>query len=322
MELIIGLIRMFICNLMKFIILFCFIASLSSSSFAQKPNVVFGTIHRIDSFPSKYITHRNIDVWLPDGYSKEKKYAVLYMQDGQMLYDSALAWNHTSWDVDDVISKLNKNNSIKDLIVVGIWNDVKTRHAEYFPQKPFQRLTIEEQDFIYKAKRNNGLDVFNGCKINSDHYLKFIVKELKPFIDHKYATYTDRKNTFIAGSSMGGLISIYAICEYPKIFGGAACMSTHWPGIFTMDNNPIPNAFLFYLKSQLPNSINHRIYFDYGDQTLDSMYTPLQNKVDEVMMSKGFTVKNWLTKYFPGENHSEKAWNKRLGIPLLFLLKK
>ena len=77
----------------------------------------------------------------------------------------------------------------------------------------------------------------------SDNYLKFLVTELKPFIDKKYSVYKDMNHTFIAGSSMGGLISMYAICEYPRVFGGAACMSTHWPGIFSAEGNPVPDAF-------------------------------------------------------------------------------
>jgi enterochelin esterase-like enzyme len=121
---------------------------------------------------------------------------------------------------------------------------------------------------------------------------------------------------------MGGLISMYAICEYPKVFGGAACLSTHWPGIFSMERNPVPEAFVSYMKMNLPDPKSHKIYFDYGDQTLDAMYPPLQKKVDVVMQDKGFKEKNWITQYFPGKDHSEKSWNERLAIPLGFLLRK
>ncbi len=287
---------------------------------AQLPSVVAGRIERIDSFPSKFISARNVDVWLPEDYTPDKKYAVLYMHDGQMLYDTAAGWNKQSWDVDDVITKLLNEHAIRDVIVVGVWNGGKTRHPDYFPQKPYEALSQVEQDTITAQLQRAGRtkDVF---KPESDNYLKFLVKELKPFVDRKYSTFTNRSNTFIAGSSMGGLISMYAICEYPKIFGGAACLSTHWPGIFAMDNNPIPQAFLNYMSKNLPNSKKHKIYFDYGDQTLDAMYPPLHPAVDSVMKLKGFAVENWVTKFFPGENHSEKAWNKRLDIPMLFLLK-
>jgi enterochelin esterase-like enzyme len=305
----------------KYILNFVFLLT-SSCIFSQDiPKVSSGKIERISDFKSEYVTPRNIDVWLPDNYSDAKKYSVLYMHDGQMLFDAEATWNKQAWEVDEVVTSLLKDNKIDDVIVVGIWNGVTTRHMDYFPQKPFESLTQTQQDSIYKANRSNGQNVFNG-KVNSDNYLKFIVKELKPLIDKKYSVHRDKKHTFIAGSSMGGLISMYAICEYPNVFGGAACLSTHWPGIFTVENNPIPEAFYNYLKTNLPNPKNHRIYFDYGTATLDAMYEPLQLKVDEVMKAKGYNSLNWSTNKFEGEDHSEKAWQKRLHIPLEFLLGK
>lgn len=306
---------------MKSVILIsCFILS-GYRSVAQLPAVTAGTINRLENFPSKYVDARNVDVWLPAGYDAGRKYAVLYMHDGQMLFDSTTTWNKTAWDVDDVLTKLLNERKIIDVIVVGIWNSA-TRHADYFPQKPFESLNAQQQENIYAAARENGYAVFNGQRIHSDNYLKFLVQELKPVIDSKYSTHTDRKNTFIAGSSMGGLISLYAICEYPEVFGGAACLSTHWPGVFTMEDNPIPDAFISYLRMNLPDPKSHKLYFDCGDQTLDALYPPVQAKVDSLMREKGYTKKNWITKYYPGEDHSERAWKKRLDVPMLFLLKK
>jgi len=203
--------------------------------------------------------------------------------------------------------------------VVGIWNTV-TRHADYFPQQPFEALTAAEKDTVTAQLQRAGRtkQIFQP---QSDNYLKFLTEELKPFIDKHYAVYTNRANTFIAGSSMGGLISLYAICEYPKIFGGAACLSTHWAGTFTLANNPVPDAFINYVSSKIPDPKNHNIYFDCGDKTLDALYPPIQQRVDSVMKQKGYTDKQWVTKYFPGEDHSEQAWSKRLAIPLSFLLK-
>jgi enterochelin esterase-like enzyme len=288
---------------------------------AQEVKVTSGKVQRFANFQSKLIDARNIDVWLPDGYSNKEKYAVLYMNDGQALYDAESTWNKQAWEVDQVAGKLIAEGKTQKFIVVGIWNNGAKRHPEYFPQKPYESLTQIQRDTITAQLQKAGRtqEIF---KPYSDMYLKFLVTELKPFIDKNFPTKPDQKNTFIAGSSMGGLISMYAICEYPKVFGGAACLSTHWPGTFSTTNNPIPDAFTNYLKANLPNPNNHKIYFDYGDQTLDAMYKPLQKKVDLVMKSKGFTSKNWQTKFFPGENHSEEAWAKRLNIPLSFLLKK
>jgi enterochelin esterase-like enzyme len=290
--------------------------------YCQVPQVTNGTIERYDNFASEFVSSRNIDVWLPDGYSKSKVYNVLYMHDGQMLFDSSMSWNHQCWDVDAVLGTLLKEGKIKDVIVVGIWNSGNTRHVDYFPQMPFEMLSSAQQDSLYHSRRPEGDRSFREGKVNSDNYLRFIVRELKPFIDAKYATRRDRKGTFIAGSSMGGLISIYAICEYPKVFGGAACLSTHWPGIFTLENNPFPAAMRTYLGKNLPSPKHHRIYFDYGTETLDAMYPPLQAQVDSIMIRKGYSGINWMTKEFPGDDHSEKSWNKRLDVPLLFLLGK
>ena len=280
-----------------------------------------GRIELYEDFPSKLITSRIFEVWLPEGFSPKKKYAVLYMHDGQMLYDASSSWNKQSWDADDVAAKLMQEGKVQDFIIVGIWNGGKTRHADYFPQKPFESMSAGQRDFVSKQLQPAGqpTEIFQPV---SDNYLKFLVTELKPFIDKKYPVYSDRKHTFVAGSSMGGLISMYAICEYPNVFGGAACLSTHWPGIFSMDNNPVPDSFVNYLKKNLPEPKNHKIYFDYGDQTLDAMYPPLQKNVDEVMKAKGFSGKNWETQFFPGKDHSEKSWNERLHIPMEFLLKK
>jgi pimeloyl-ACP methyl ester carboxylesterase len=118
---------------------------------------------------------------------------------------------------------------------------------------------------------------------------------------------------------MGGLISMYAICEYPKVFGGAACLSTHWPGLLSIENNPVPVAFYKYLEAKLPSPKKHKIYFDYGDRTLDALYPPLQAQVDSIIRARGFTERNWLTRFFQGHDHSENAWKSRLETPVLFL---
>ena len=286
----------------------------------QQVKVSSGRVQRFEHFPSKYVPARNIDVWLPDDYSPAKMYAVLYMHDGQMLFSSDSNWNHLEWNVDSTAAYLMRDKKIRDCIVVGIWNGGKLRHSEYFPQKPFESLTKEQQARIYASTRNGDQALF-VAEIQSDRYLEFIVRELKPFIDSTFSTFPDKGNTFIAGSSMGGLISLYAICEYPSVFSGAACLSTHWPGIFTTENNPIPDAFMNYLQSHLPGPSSHKIYFDYGDRTLDSLYKPYQLRADAIMKAGGYDKKNWMTRYFPGENHSETAWAKRLNIPLKFLLK-
>lgn len=285
------------------------------------PKVYSGRIERIENMPSKYCEPRTVDIWLPEGYDGSKKYAVLYMHDGQMLYDASITWNKQAWEIDSVATELMKKGLNKDFIVVGVWNAGEQRHPNYFPKKPFEQLSAEEKQWVNEQLQNANR-VENGFSPNSDAYLKFLVEELKPRIDSSYAVYTDLEHTFIAGSSMGGLISWYAMCEYPQVFGGAACISTHWPGVFDVENNPIPRQFIRYLQANLPRDGKHKIYFDTGDQTLDAMYPAIQKEVDAIMQDLGYNESNWLTRYFPGADHSEISWQKRLDVPITFLLNK
>lgn len=278
-----------------------------------------GKLERIDDFQSDYVAPRNVDIWLPPNYNPQQEYATLYMLDGQMLFDASGTWNGQEWGVDEVLSKLIAEDKVQPTIVVGIWNAGENRHAEYFPEKPFKALSQKTRDSLLAGTDEQQL--FQKAPYSGD-FLKFIVHELRPFIKANYSTKEGKQNTFIAGSSMGGLISWYAICEYPEVFGGAACMSTHWPGTFAAENNPIPPAFMGYLNRHLPSPEDHRFYFDYGTETLDAMYEPFQQQADELMKAHGYTEANWLTRKFEGADHSEKSWQERLHLPLEFLLKK
>jgi enterochelin esterase-like enzyme len=303
--------------------LFALLLFFARNTFSQDvlPKVSSGSLQRIENFKSRFVTSRNIDVWLPESYDGKKKFSVLYMHDGQMLFDSTTTWNKQSWDVDDEVSKLIKSGKIQDCIVVALWNGVSTRHTDYFPQKAFTLLSDIEKDTVNQQLQRAGR-IQEKFIPNADNYLRFLVQELKPFIDKKFKVFKDKAHTYVAGSSMGGLISMYAICEYPKVFGGAACLSTHWVGTFTLENNPIPAALLQYLETHLPKAGKNKLYFDCGDQTLDALYPDIQKKVDTVMTSKGYTSRNWKTIYVKNSDHSEKAWKSRLDKPLIFLLGK
>lgn len=280
---------------------------------AQVPQVSAGKIERHENFPSKFVAPRNVDVWLPPNFSPGKKYAVLYLHDGQMLFDSATTWNKQEWGVDETLSKLFAEGKIQPCIVVGIWNTPR-RREEYFPAKAFDNIEKNWQDSLRKDL-NRPLP-----RPLADEYLKFLVSELKPFIDKKYSTKRGRAHTFTGGASMGGLISLYAICEYPKVFGGAACLSTHFPLGFRKDETAFFKGLEIYLRKNLPAPKKHKIWFDFGTETLDAWYEPLQNRVDELMRGRGFSSENWVTRKFEGAEHSEKAWRARFQLPMLFLM--
>ena len=301
----------------RFLVLF--FMAIAIGSMAQIPNVSGGKIVHYENFNSVFIDARNVDVWVPDGYSTEHRYAVIYMHDGQMLFDSTHTWNHQEWCVDETLTRLLKERKIRSCIVVAIWNIPDKRFAEYFPEKVIDSIPLTARNTIL-TKQLKGSP-------RADNYLKFIVKELKPFIDSHYSTLKDASNTFLIGSSMGGLISLYALCEYPAIFGGAACLSIHSPlASFELidqnTNKDVAVKFRNYLMKNLPKANSKLIYFDYGSLTGDAYYGPYQKALDSVMVKKGYTFPHWTTRYYPGEGHSEKSWSKRLDIPIEFLLKK
>lgn len=282
---------------------------------AQMPKVSFGKIERLGNFKSKFVDTRNIDVWLPENYLEKQKYSVIYMHDGQMLFDSTITWNKQEWQVDETFKVLTANKKLSNCIVVGIWNNGDKRFAEYFPENCLQYVQ-QSSDTIGFNERLKGFQPL------ANNYLKFITQELKPVIDSLYSTKKDAAHTYISGSSMGGLISLYAICEYPNIFGKVACLSTHFPVLFTNSNNDFPSLINRYLTKNLPSSKMHKIYFDYGTETLDNLYKQHQKNVDVIMKEKGYSNKNWITKEFIGSDHSERSWAARLVEPLTFLLKK
>ena len=294
--------------------------------------VASGSLLRIAQFPSEYVQPKDVFIWLPEHYNAHTKFAVLYMHDAQMLFDATTTWNKQEWQVDEVASALMKSGKTRDFIVVastnGDYQGGTRRSSEYFPQGALAYLSDKDKRAILSQKRSNGQAVFANGEIQSDNYLLFLTKELKPYIDRTFSVHTDAANTALMGSSMGGLISWYGLAEYPDVFGAAACISTHWPGAIPHEGNPLPKAFTAYLRDHLPKpnrqgegntALAHRIYFSLGTETLDKYYPPLQKNIDKLMVELGYTETHWQTALFEGDAHDEVSWAKRLPIAMTFL---
>lgn len=288
----------------------------------DKPQVSVGKLDFYPAFESKsgLVTPRNVYVWLPDNYSPRKKYAVVYMSDGQNLFDAGKMFNHQEWCVDEVFGGLIGEGRIQDCIVVGVANSFRTRSQEYFPQDVFDLYSPELKEYS-RGKRLGEGDLLGN------NYLQFLVEEVKPFIDRNYSTRKDREHTFHMGSSMGGLLSSYAVTKYPQVFGGAGCLSTH--SVLYITNydaeqafiDPANRCYVDYLRDNLrPNSC--RLYMDRGDQTLDAQYPKYQDRLDKMFKETGWDDAHYVSKVFPGHAHMESSWASRLEVPVLFLLGK
>ena len=215
---------------------------------------------------------RRIWIYLPEGYEKNKKeYPVMYMHDGQNIFDAYTA-GFGEWGVDECLDSLIKSGK-QACIVVGIDNGLQ-RFNEYNP-------------FSFR-------DFGEGA---GDGYLDFIVQTLKPFIDKKYRTLPSKENTIIAGSSMGGLISYYAMIKQPQVFGKAGIFS---PAFWTA---PAINS----LTDSLAAKVNGKFFFYMGAQEGGSYINDML-AIQELLGEKSAAM---IYSVIDDEGmHNEKAWRK------------
>jgi predicted alpha/beta superfamily hydrolase len=220
---------------------------------------------------------RKIWIYLPEDYAtSENHYPVIYMQDGQNVFDEATAFSG-EWGVDEFLD----TTLLKKCIVVAVDNGGTKRVTEYNP---------------YDNKRFG--------KGEGDVYVDFLVKTLKPFIDKKYKTLKSKETTFIAGSSMGGLISFYAILKYPKIFGGAGIFSPS----FRISGPKIIDAV-----TKNGKKVQSKIYFYAGKQESEAMVPDMLKVFEEMSRLSGSKM---ISVIRDEGGHNETAWKKE--FPLFY----
>ncbi len=267
---------------------------------------VTGTVLRFAAVPSGHVAARTVDVWLPPGYSTDPaavdtaSYPVLYVHDGQNQFDPAASYTGVDWGIDEAMTALVAVGAVRPAIVVAVWN-TPLRRAEYMPQRG-----VPGADTLRT-------EVSGERGLRSDAYLRFLAGELKPAIDARFRTRRGPESTAVMGASMGGLVSLYALAEYPAVFGAAAGVSTHWPALGGVAAETLP--------ALLPAPGANRLYFDHGTETLDAAYAPFQAAVDAALAARGWTPgPAFASLAFPGADHSERSWRARVHLPLLFLL--
>lgn len=293
------------------------ITLLSLSLFANacsRNSEITGSIDIYEDFQSDYVAPRTVRVWTPSDYNPKIKYDVIYMHDGQNLFDASITWNKQEWGVDETLSRLMSEGRIRPCIVVGM-DCGSLRYEEYYPSK----ICADIPEGVLP----------DGFRPLGDEYLKFIVEEVKPFIDSTYSTWGDSAHTFVSGSSCGGLISSYALCEYPHIFSGAACLSTHsnlWNPYTDGDQTEAADAYREFLRNNLPADEVHKLYMDCGDKTIDAGYDKTQEAINKMIQTLDWPSVNgnegYMYRFFPGHAHTENDWNARFEIPVLYLLAK
>lgn len=245
-----------------------------------KPNTASAQVQILDTafFIPQLSRTRKIWVYLPKNYNllKSKYFPVLYMQDGQNLFNEQTASNG-EWGVDECLDTLQKQLN-KDCIVIGIDNGGDKRMNEYNP---------------YDDKKFG--------KGEGDLYLDFIAQTLKPFIDNRFRTQKDRQHTFIAGSSMGGLISMYAIKKYPEVFGAA--------GVFSPSFSLAPQLYADLENTKWKDI--HAVFFYAGKKEGDDMVPDMMNIEKLLGSTKYFNTTELI---FPLGQHKEEYWRKAFEV--------
>lgn len=250
-----------------------------------------------------------ITIWLPPGYEAGKtRYPVVYMHDAQNLFFPERSGFNKVWAADKSALRLIAAKKLSPFIIVGINHPGDARYAQYFPQALRDAAPPELRGKI---------DAMTKQPIYGDAYLRWLTGTLKPMIDLSYRTKKDRDHTAIAGSSMGGLISCYAFTRYPKVFGRAACVSTHWPLINPDDAGAYKAEIVKLWSDEFAHGLGkpegRRLWMDHGDKTLDAYYPPWQADI-----SKSVAALSWregtdfAARDYPGAEHEENAWAARM----------
>lgn len=250
-----------------------------------------------------------LTIWLPPGYDTDlrRRYPVLYMQDSQNLFFPARSSYNKVWAADKAALGLIQTGKVAPFIIVGIDHPGRERFQRYFPIK------------VPEPTLRAGIEQFAG-KLQGDAYVAFMADELKPLIDRDYRTRAQPRFTAIAGSSMGGLISLYALAERPDVFGKAAAVSTHSP-LIGPDNiaaapglaDTIKGSWRTYLYERLGAPRGRKLWMDHGTATLDQHYAPYQQVIDAEVKRLGWrTGRDVESRVYQGAEHEENAWAGRL----------
>ncbi|MEP7066077.1 MAG: alpha/beta hydrolase-fold protein [Gemmatimonadota bacterium] len=257
---------------------------------ARKPRTLTGNFRMHEGVRSRYLTsEHDIIVYLPPGYDDvlERRYPVLYMQDGQNLFDDATSFSG-EWHLDEAAELTIGAGLVEPLIIVGIYNAGAYRIDEYTPTRD-------------SAKRAGG---------NADKYGRMLVEELKPFIDAEYRTLADARNTGIGGSSLGGLVSLYLALKYSGIFWNVAVLS---PSVWW------DNRFIVRRVRALHSAPPLRVWLSTGTAEGEGVVAGAR-RVRDALVSKGWTVGESLHyEEVDGAAHTEFAWAEIAPAMLHFL---
>jgi len=233
-------------------------------------------------------------VYLPPGYTadEQRRYPVLYLQDGQNVFDGETSFIHgQEWEVDETAERLIREGGIKPVIIVAVHNAGANRIDEYTPTRD-------------RRSRRGGKAYLYG---------KMLVSEIKPFIDNTYRTLRDRRHTGLGGSSLGALVSLYLGMKHASVFGKLAIMS---PSVW-WDDRAIVRMVSAFDGNERPS-----VWLDVGTQEGPAPQRTLRDTraLRDALIASGWKLGATL-EYFEaiGADHSERSWARRVPMMLRYL---
>jgi predicted alpha/beta superfamily hydrolase len=266
-----------------------------------KEHSVLGELEVITINSKVFRNIRDLRVWLPANYfapvNRNKHYPVLYMQDGQNLFDEATAFNH-EWKFDETVEFLTGSMRIGPMIVVGIDNTPR-RANEYLP---------------YPDAENKELGKFETQDVQGTHYGDFVINEVMPLIQKKYRVLLGPQNTGLGGSSYGGAVTLYTVLTHPGVFGKALIES---PSLLIGNGQLLKDA---EKATQFPQ----RMYLAIGtaeeaDEKASAKDVEPVTELEKILRDKGLGPNRLKVVVEEGAHHDEIAWSKRLQDALVFL---
>jgi predicted alpha/beta superfamily hydrolase len=258
------------------------------------PKGVTGTVRYLRNVKSRHLSRsRDIIVWLPPGYDAnlKRRYPVLYMHDGQNLMDAGTAFSG-EWQVDETAQRLVREGKVEPLLIVGVYN-TEERFSEY----------TQVVDPVY-AEHGGG---------KADAYGRFLVEELKPLIDKTFRTRKGAQDTGLAGSSLGGLVTMHLGLKYPGTFQRLGVMS---PSVFWGNKDIVTRV------KALPRKLPLRIWVDIGTEEWRGSQETVEDArlLRDALVSEGWRLdKDLRYVEVPGAAHTESAWAERFGDTLQYL---
>ena len=266
----------------------------SDLAFSQAGGIV-GTVRYHRGLRGEGLKHaRDVIVWMPPSYGKEtsKRYPVLYMHDGQNIFDPSTSFIGYDWHMDEVADSLIRFGKIEEIMIVGIYNS-PDRGPEY-----------------------------SHTELGKT-YARFVVHQVKPLIDSTYRTKPDRLNTAVMGSSMGGHISFLLAWWYPDIFYQAACLSPAFvTPVLDEHGNPVEydDRTLQQVRSYTGKKKDIRLYMDCGGVGMDVRLKPGMDMMAELLAAQGYEKQKELQVFFDKQaDHNEYSWAARVWRPLMFM---